>query len=399
MENFGSALDKKATEMTVVDVYDVAAVMGQEFERMIDRYGCEALLGLMPKVVRVLELLEVLVSRGAAGPEEEDLRRELDRLRQERNDRHDKDRRRQKELELVEDMWRGEHQDMLAQISQLQSDNNRLLASLSSRDPPCTEQEPQTEEGRSEREQQLTHKMRDMVNKQRHELCAKDHELSRRNEDVEALQAQQLRLMRMNQDLRHRLATVESQGKAAIQHRTELEAVAQARLQEVGSLQQELSSLKAQHSRVREPEGETEVAAGKELPMGNSPAKTSHVSTQTTAKIATPDPIRQNSLWVECGGGESGLLAGVFESEKICPLYIIPTDRKSQEEVATGSLVACGGDKGPAEDADGPEVEESDKRFTLQELRDVLQEKNELKAQVFTLEEELAYYKRSKVLT
>lgn len=39
--------------------------------------------------------------------------------------------------------------------------------------------------------------------------------------------------------------------------------------------------------------------------------------------------------------------------------------------------------------------EESDKaRFTLQELRDVLQERNELKAQVFMMQEELAYYKR-----
>lgn len=39
--------------------------------------------------------------------------------------------------------------------------------------------------------------------------------------------------------------------------------------------------------------------------------------------------------------------------------------------------------------------EESDKpRFTLQELRDVLQERNELKAQNFVLQEELAYYRR-----
>lgn len=44
-------------------------------------------------------------------------------------------------------------------------------------------------------------------------------------------------------------------------------------------------------------------------------------------------------------------------------------------------------DAEPEEDSDKP-------RFTLQELRDVLQEKNELKAQVFLLQEELAYYKR-----
>lgn len=43
---------------------------------------------------------------------------------------------------------------------------------------------------------------------------------------------------------------------------------------------------------------------------------------------------------------------------------------------------------------DSPDVEPDKARFTLQELRDVLQEKNELKAQVFMLQEELAYYQR-----
>ena len=44
----------------------------------------------------------------------------------------------------------------------------------------------------------------------------------------------------MNQDLRRRLAAVEGQGKAGVQQRVELEALAQARLQELSSLQQEL---------------------------------------------------------------------------------------------------------------------------------------------------------------
>lgn len=50
------------------------------------------------------------------------------------------------------------------------------------------------------------------------------------------------------------------------------------------------------------------------------------------------------------------------------------------------------------EDTDGLEEEEEEEsgkpRFTLQELRDVLHERNELKAQVFVLQEELTYYKR-----
>lgn len=46
------------------------------------------------------------------------------------------------------------------------------------------------------------------------------------------------------------------------------------------------------------------------------------------------------------------------------------------------------------EETDSLEDESDKARFTLQELRDVLQERNELKAQVFMMQEELAYYKR-----
>lgn len=43
----------------------------------------------------------------------------------------------------------------------------------------------------------------------------------------------------------------------------------------------------------------------------------------------------------------------------------------------------------------GVELEEaSQPRFTLQDLQEVLQERNELKAQLFMMQEELAYYKR-----
>lgn len=43
---------------------------------------------------------------------------------------------------------------------------------------------------------------------------------------------------------------------------------------------------------------------------------------------------------------------------------------------------------------DAKPMEDFEPQFTLQELQDVLQERNELKVQVFTLQEELAYYKR-----
>ncbi|XP_077604072.1 RILP-like protein 1 [Crocuta crocuta] len=113
-----------------MDVYDIASLVGHEFERVIDQHGCEAIARLMPKVVRVLEILEVLVSRHHVAPELDELRLELDRLRLERMDRIEKERKHQKELELVEDVWRGEAQDLLSQIAQLQEENKQLLTNL-----------------------------------------------------------------------------------------------------------------------------------------------------------------------------------------------------------------------------------------------------------------------------
>ncbi|KAK5879146.1 hypothetical protein CesoFtcFv8_024477 [Champsocephalus esox] len=310
MEDSGSALEKNVADLTVMDVYDIAAVVGQEFERIIDQYGCEALSRLMPKVVRVLEILEVMVSRNCISPETEELRLELDKLQLERMDRQEKEKKHRKELELVEDVWRGEAQDLLSQIAQLQEENKSLLTNMSNKDP-MSEEDLQRHEGMTEKERQVMKKLKEVVDKQRDEIRAKDRELTLKNEDIEALQQQQSRLIKINHDLRHKISVVEAQGKALIEQKVELEAGAQARGQEVGALRQEVTRLRAQN-----PEGIP--------PQPPSPAE-----------------------------------------EALC-------------EDETGGL--------DPKDPNRP-------RFTLQELRDVLHERNELKAKVFLLQEELAYYK------
>lgn len=52
-----------AEELCVVDVYDLASDIGKECEKIIDLYGADALLKLMPKVINVLELLENIATR------------------------------------------------------------------------------------------------------------------------------------------------------------------------------------------------------------------------------------------------------------------------------------------------------------------------------------------------
>ncbi|XP_045634497.1 RILP-like protein 1 isoform X1 [Ursus americanus] len=316
-----SALEKNVAELTVMDVYDIASLVGHEFERVIDQHGCEAIARLMPKVVRVLEILEVLVSRHHVAPELDELRLELDRLRLERMDRIEKERKHQKELELVEDVWRGEAQDLLSQIAQLQEENKQLMTNLSHKDSSFSEEEFQKHEGMSERERQVMKKLKEVVDRQRDEIRAKDRELGLKNEDVEALQQQQTRLMKINHDLRHRVTVVEAQGKALIEQKVELEADLQTKEQEMGSLRAELGKLRERLQGELSQNGEEE-----------------------------PE--------TEPGGEEC-----VSEAEKVA------MDLK---------------------DPNRP-------RFTLQELRDVLHERNELKSKVFLLQEELAYYKSEEI--
>ncbi|CAK9292506.1 unnamed protein product [Gordionus sp. m RMFG-2023] len=51
------------SQMTVADVYESAADIGKEFERLIDVFGTNEFVNFMPKVVKVLEELEALAER------------------------------------------------------------------------------------------------------------------------------------------------------------------------------------------------------------------------------------------------------------------------------------------------------------------------------------------------
>lgn len=56
-------LDSISSDISVVDVYDLASEIGKECEKIIDCYGAEAVTSLMPKVVNALEMLETLANQ------------------------------------------------------------------------------------------------------------------------------------------------------------------------------------------------------------------------------------------------------------------------------------------------------------------------------------------------
>ena len=64
-----------AADLTTADVYEEASLIGQDFEKIIERFGHEAVVELMPKIIRVLERLELIVR------EREKDRLEIDELK------------------------------------------------------------------------------------------------------------------------------------------------------------------------------------------------------------------------------------------------------------------------------------------------------------------------------
>lgn len=77
------------------------------------------------------------------------------------------------------------------------------------------------------------------------------------------------------------------------------------------------------------------------------------------------------------GSGHDRVLPGA--QRRLCLLQAEPGGEESVSEAEKAAM--------DLKDPNRP-------RFTLQELRDVLHERNELKSKVFLLQEELAYYKR-----
>lgn len=58
--------DRTFSALTVNDVYEIAKLIGTEVEKLIDGCGKESVVGLVPKIVKVLELLESFASRNHA---------------------------------------------------------------------------------------------------------------------------------------------------------------------------------------------------------------------------------------------------------------------------------------------------------------------------------------------
>uniref|UniRef100_A0A8C9EC75 Rab-interacting lysosomal protein n=1 Tax=Phocoena sinus TaxID=42100 RepID=A0A8C9EC75_PHOSS len=247
-------------------VYHLAGALGTELKELARRFGPEAAAGLVPLVVQALELLE----KAAVGPAPDSLQVSAQ----------------QAELEL----------------RQLREENERLCRELRSG--------PQEERA-------LLRQLKEVTDRQRDELRAHNRDLRQRSQETEALQEQLQRLLLVNAELRHKLAAVQTQLRAARDRESESERRREATLEPAPEQAHGQAAAPGCEQR-QEPET---AAAGTGAP-----------GTPEDRADALPSPGRPPKVG-QCG-------------------------------------------------------------FSREEVEQILQERNELKANVFLLKEELAYFQR-----
>ncbi|NWS49466.1 RILP protein, partial [Probosciger aterrimus] len=259
-------------------VYRMAGALGAELRRLSARFGPDAVAGLVPPVVRLLELLEALVA--PAGAEGEAA------VPQEAEDPEQR-------------LWEAERREraLRLRLSRLEEQNRQLLGQL------AESQSQEDNVARKEREVML--RLKEVVDKQRDELRAQAHEIVCKSRDTEALQEQLHRFMAMNEDLRHKVAVVQAQLKSALEKKSDLEAA-------VLQMQRETSRRSRNTSEIQQPKPSLEEAPS-------------------------------------------------------------PPEGPQHQDAGRSPAHCC---------------------FSREELQQILQERNELKTNLFLVQEELAYYQR-----
>lgn len=167
-------------EVTVVDVYDIASDIGKECEKIIDQYGADAVTALMPKVINALELLENLATKNEReNTQLLELRSKILQLENDKLEKAEYRRKFEKELEVIEEQWRTESNELVNLVSRLQEENRRLAKDHSSDYESLPPETPN--------DSAILQNLKASLEKQRDEIKSKDKLLQDKCYDVESV--------------------------------------------------------------------------------------------------------------------------------------------------------------------------------------------------------------------
>ncbi|CAB3403271.1 unnamed protein product [Caenorhabditis bovis] len=204
--------------ITVVDVYDLAASIGNDFEKLIDCYGNECVRGIMPKVISALETLESLAATNDRENEEiARLSKAVERLELEKHQRHQQHLKFEEELDQVERTYRKDIDDLQEMVKTLMNENKNLSTTMSSlpSDSPT---------GHSMREADLKMllELKETSAQQKEEIKSLQRDVETYQCQVENLQNSIEKLIRQNEELLRKNASLQKQGRMIVEEKMEI---------------------------------------------------------------------------------------------------------------------------------------------------------------------------------
>ncbi|CAF0869095.1 unnamed protein product [Adineta ricciae] len=222
-----SPLRQEYANLTVLDVYDEAALIGKDFERIIEAYGTETIRDLVPKVIRILELLELQAAKNEKETDQlMEMKTRIERLEIEKSETREIREKFDQELEVIEEQWRKEADNLMALVSKLEDENRRLRDELqhkSDLDEKVERSSSKDSISVTREELQCIKSLTDENMKLKKMVKTKDKELTQKTLDIEAIQGQLERVCKLNCTLRQRNTFSVNQTQRLIVEKLDLE--------------------------------------------------------------------------------------------------------------------------------------------------------------------------------
>ncbi|VDD89849.1 unnamed protein product [Enterobius vermicularis] len=203
--------------ITVVDVYDLAASVGKDFEKLIEQFGDESVRQIMPKVISALETLEALANKNERENDEIlTLRQTVERLEHEKHAKNQDRLKFEMELEAVEENYRKEIDDLWKMVKSLQAENRQLSSSVKENASNILSSAPRDED------LVVMIELKELSNKQKEQIKELQKDVDAYSCEVENLHNSIEKLIRQNEELLRKNASLQKQGRMLVEEKSEI---------------------------------------------------------------------------------------------------------------------------------------------------------------------------------
>ncbi|KAM3723446.1 RILP-like protein [Dirofilaria immitis] len=217
MANVRSPADSPSRHITVVDVYDLAASIGKDFERIIDEFGNDSVRQIMPKVISALETLESFANHNEKENEEIlMLKKTVERLENEKQVKQQDRIKFELELEAVEENYRKEIDDLWSMVKNLQLENKHLSSATGDAASTLTSMTTRDEDLK------MLLELRELSTKQKEQIKELQKDINTYSCEVENLHNSVEKLIRQNEELLRKNASLQKQGRMLVEEKSEI---------------------------------------------------------------------------------------------------------------------------------------------------------------------------------